>query len=228
MRILSGFSGQVPENQIKEGVCPRFSNAGFCALHIDRLWYNCFDVLFYEEEAMKKLFVINALYNQAADKAFVSILNGLSNDEREQDRGSYYKSLSGLAVHILGGTIHFLGMFKDAVAQNDAASKALAALQAISLPKGPLSEAQWKQLAADIEAADIAHVNFAKALTDADLQSPVKVAWFKGNPDSVPLFFMLNQATSHGTHHRGQISQMLDAMKIDNNYSGMDVAFLST
>jgi uncharacterized damage-inducible protein DinB len=177
---------------------------------------------------MKELFVINALYDQEADKAFLSILNGLSNDEREQDRGSYYQSLSSLAAHILGGTVHILGMFKDAVAQNDAASRALAALQAIATPKGPFSEAQWKQLAADIEAADDAHVDFVKALTDADLKSPVKVPWFRGNPESVPLFFMLNQVTTHGTHHRGQISQILDAMKIDNDYSGVDVAFLST
>jgi uncharacterized damage-inducible protein DinB len=177
---------------------------------------------------MKELFVINALYNQAADKAFLSILNGLSNDEREQDRGSYYKSLSGLAAHILGGTAHMLTMFKDATAQNDGASKALAALQAITPPpQGPLSEAQWKQLAADIETADAAYIDFAKALTEDDLKSPVKVAWYKGNPDSVPLFFMLNQITTHGTHHRGQVSQILDALKIDNNYSGMNVAFLS-
>jgi uncharacterized damage-inducible protein DinB len=195
-------------------------------LQIDGVWHNNFDILFFEEQAMKELFVINALYNQAANKAFMTILNGLSNDEREQDRGSYYKSLSGLAAHILGGTVHILGMFKEAVAQNDAASKALAALPA-SLPKGPFSEAQWKQLAADFEAADSAYVSFARALADADLKSPVKVAWFRGNPESVPLFFMLNQVTTHGTHHRGQVSQILDAMKIDNDYSGVAVAFLS-
>jgi uncharacterized damage-inducible protein DinB len=177
---------------------------------------------------MKELFVINALYNQAADKAFLSILNGLSNDDREQDRGSYYKSLSALAAHILGGTAHMLLLFKDAVAQNAAASKALAALQAITPPpQGSLSEAQWKQLADNIEAADAAHIDFAKALTDGDLKSPVKVPWHKGNPESVPLFFMLNQITTHGTHHRGQISQILDELKIDNNYSGMSAAFLS-
>jgi uncharacterized damage-inducible protein DinB len=179
------------------------------------------------EFAMKKLFVINALYNQAANKAFLSILNGLSNDEREQDRGSYYKSLSGLAAHTLGGTVHFLRMFQEAVANNAAASKALASLQAIALPKGPLSEAQWKQLVADFETADKAHVDFAKAVTDAELHNPVKAPWFKGNPDSVPLFFMLIQVTTHGTHHRGQISQILDVMRIDNNYSGMDAAFLT-
>jgi uncharacterized damage-inducible protein DinB len=177
---------------------------------------------------MKELFVINARYNQAADQAFLSILNGLSNDEREQDRGSFYKSLSALTAHILGGTAHMLLMFKDAVAQNAAAVKALAALEAIDHPpQGALSEAQWKQLAAGIAAADAAHIDFAQALTEADLQSPVKVPWHRGNPESVPLFFMLNQITTHGTHHRGQISQILDALKIDNNYSGMDTAFLS-
>jgi uncharacterized damage-inducible protein DinB len=175
---------------------------------------------------MKELFVINAQYNHEADKTILSILNGLSNDEREQDRGSYFKSLSGLTAHILGGTVFLLGMFKDAVAHNDAALKALAALKTVSVPEGPLSEAQWKQLAADIETADTAYINFTKALTDADMKAPVKISWYKGNPDSVPVFFLLNQMLTHGTHHRGQVSQILDTLKIDNDYAGVNVAFL--
>ncbi|GHV24678.1 hypothetical protein AGMMS4952_00730 [Spirochaetia bacterium] len=176
---------------------------------------------------MNELLVINARYNHEADKAFLSILNGLSNDEREQDRGSYFKSFSGLAAHILGGTVFLLGMFKDAVAHNDAALKALASLKNISVPEGNLSEAQWKQLGADIETADTAYINFTKALTDADLKAPVKITWYEGNPDSVPVFFLLNQLAAHGTHHRGQVSQILDALKIDNDYSGVNAAFLS-
>ncbi|GHV75326.1 hypothetical protein AGMMS49942_01470 [Spirochaetia bacterium] len=175
---------------------------------------------------MKELFVINAQYNHEADKVILSILNKLSNDEREQDRGSYYKSLSGLTAHILGGTVFLLGMFKDAVAHNDAALKALAALKTVTVPEGKLSEAQWKQLVADIETADTAYINFAKALTDADLMAPVKLPWYNGNPDSVPVFFLLTQVLTHGTHHRGQVSHILDALKIDNDYSGVNVSFL--
>jgi uncharacterized damage-inducible protein DinB len=118
-------------------------------------------------------------------------------------------------------------MFKDAVAENNAASGLLKDLQGIEPPKGPLSEAQWKQLAIDFETADKAHVDIARALTNAELQNPVKVPWHKGDPESAPLFFMLNQVTIHGTHHRGQISQVLDTMGIENDYSGMDAAFLS-
>jgi uncharacterized damage-inducible protein DinB len=37
---------------------------------------------------------------------------------------------------------------------------------------------------------------------------------------------MLYNLTAHGTHHRGQISQILDELKIDNDYSGINVQFL--
>jgi uncharacterized damage-inducible protein DinB len=37
---------------------------------------------------------------------------------------------------------------------------------------------------------------------------------------------MLQQIVVHGTHHRGQISQILDSLKIDNDYSGINVRFL--
>jgi uncharacterized damage-inducible protein DinB len=38
---------------------------------------------------------------------------------------------------------------------------------------------------------------------------------------------MLHNLGAHGTHHRGQISQILDELKIDNDYSGINVRFLS-
>jgi uncharacterized damage-inducible protein DinB len=119
-----------------------------------------------------------------------------------------------------------LGLFKDAVAHNEAARKALQSLEKIAPPKGPLTEAQWKQLAADIAAADAAHISFASALSDTDMTVPVKIEWYGGNPGSVPLFFLLNQVTTHSTHHRGQVSQILDALKVDNNYSAFSPATL--
>jgi uncharacterized damage-inducible protein DinB len=175
---------------------------------------------------MKDHFSIFAQYNREANKTILSILKGLSLEERNQDRGSYYKSLSGLAVHILGGSVFLLGMCKAAAAQNAAAAEALAPLEKISLPKGALTEAQWNQFEADLVTADNAYVNFIAALSDEDLKAPVKLDWYGGNPGSAPLFFMISQLVAHGTHHRGQISQILDSLKIDNDYSGINIAFL--
>ena len=177
---------------------------------------------------------IYAKYNQAGNKSVYSILSAMSNEEREKDRGSYYGSLSGLVRHILGGTKFFLGMYKGALADggansgaDSAALKAVSAADAVPFPaKGELSESQWKELGAALEAADAAYINMAEALTEADMPRPVKIDWYGGNPASVPLSFMLSQLVVHNTHHRGQLSQILDSLKIENDYSGIGAEFL--
>ncbi|GHV96278.1 diguanylate cyclase [Spirochaetia bacterium] len=163
-----------------------------------------------------------ARYNQAANAVVLELLNKLSNDEREKDRGSYYKSLSGLARHLGGATFFFSGMYKAAVT-NAAAIKALAPLETVQFPEGNLTEAQWAQVAAGIASVDKALVDFCAALTDDDFNAPVK--WFTDNPPTVPLSFMLNGLMAHNTHHRGQISQILDELKIEHDFSGIDVTF---
>ena len=168
-----------------------------------------------------------AKYNQSGNKIIYGLLDKMSNEEREKDRGSFCGSLSGIFRHIMGGTLFFLGMYKTALAENADAVKILSALETLpKLHEGALTEAQWKELKAVSDAVDYAYVNMATALKESDLKLPVKIDWFGGNPASVPLSFMLSQLVVHNTHHRGQISQILDSLKIDNDYSGIDVSFL--
>jgi uncharacterized damage-inducible protein DinB len=173
---------------------------------------------------MATVFTTFAKYNQEANKKVLDLLRKLSNDDREKERGSFYHSLSGLVRHIGGGTLFIGGLIRGALGSSPSAAP-LAALEAISLPEGPLTEAQWKKAAADIEAADQALVDFAGALTEADLAAPVKLNWYGGNPADVPLSFMFCQLIAHNTHHRGQVSQIFDELKIDNDYSGINAAF---
>ncbi|GHV15126.1 diguanylate cyclase [Spirochaetia bacterium] len=177
---------------------------------------------------MKEIFLTFAKYNESANKAVVTILNTLSNDDREKSRKSYFGSLSGLVRHILEGQVYILGMFKDAVAGNAAAAKALASLAKIEIPEAKkLTEEQWQAVTAGLKAADKAYINFAEALEEKDFNAPVAVEWYKGKPPAVPLYFMLQSFASHGTHHRGQVSQILDSLNIDNDWSGIKPAFLS-
>jgi len=171
--------------------------------------------------------VMYAKYNQAGNKTILDLLNKLSNDDREKDRGSFYGSLSGLFRHILGGTRFFLGMYKTALGGNAAALKAISAIETLpKFPEGALSEAQWKELVSAATVIDTAYIAMTEALNESDLSLPLKVEWYGGNPASVPLSFMLSQLVVHNTHHRGQISQILDSLKIDNDYSGINVSFL--
>ncbi|MDR1106255.1 MAG: damage-inducible protein DinB [Treponema sp.] len=175
---------------------------------------------------MKEMVTMFAGYNKEANQALLGILNKMPGEDREKARGSYYKSLSGIVSHILGGTVYMLGMLKDAVGKNAAAQKALAALGKVTVPSGKLTADQWKKLAEDIKTADTACVKFVSALSEAELGAPVKTDWYGGKPATVPLYFMLGQLTAHGTHHRGQVSQILDKLKIDNDWSGINVKLL--
>jgi uncharacterized damage-inducible protein DinB len=175
---------------------------------------------------MKDTFLLWAKYNREANKKIYSLLANMSNEDREKDRGSYYGSLSGLFRHILEGVSFFLGMFRGALPDNGAVQKLLAALENFGLPKDKLTEAQWKDLEAVQERLDTLLVDFIGALGDGDFQAPVKLDWYGGDPGAVPLHFLLHSLSAHGTHHRGQISQILDELKIDNDYSGINVQFL--
>ena len=175
---------------------------------------------------MKAIFLSFAKYNEEADKTVAGILGKLSNEDREKDRKSYYKSLSELFRHCIGATAYFLSLFKEAVPDNAGAQKALAPLAKMEELKGKLSEAQWKKAVAFSKIADKALVDFISALGEKDFEAPVKIEWYKGKPPSVPLRFMLQQQLTHNAHHRGQISQILDSLKIDNDYSGINVKFL--
>jgi len=168
-----------------------------------------------------------AKYNQEGNKTIYGLLGQMSNDEREKDRGSFYGSLSGLFRHLLGGTQFFLGMYKGALGNNAAAVKCISGIESLpKIPEGKLSEAQWRELEASAAAIDAAYVGMAEALKESDLSLPVKIEWYGGNPASVPLSFMLSQLLVHNTHHRGQISQILDSLIIANDYSGINVSFL--
>jgi len=171
--------------------------------------------------------VMYANYNREGNKIIYGLLSKMSNDDREKDRGSFCGSLSELFRHNIGATQYFLGLYKTSLTGNAAAVKAISATESLpKLPDGTLTETQWKELEAVAEAVDAAYIAMAEALNESDMSLPVKIDWFGGNPESVPLSFMLSQLLVHNTHHRGQISQILDSLRIEHDYSGISVTFL--
>ena len=163
-----------------------------------------------------------AKYNMECDATVYDILSRMSNAQREEARGSFYGSLSGLLRHVLGGTYFFLTLIKPALEGNAAALKTISSMPEIP-GDGELDGEGWRKLGETMKAVDAAYVDMAQALGAADMGLPVKLDWYGGNPDSVPLSFMLSQLLVHNTHHRGQISQILDGMKIENDFSGIGI-----
>lgn len=178
---------------------------------------------------MKETLLMYARYTKRADASALALIGGLPLEARNEERGSYYKSLAGLAGHIVGGTVYLHGLFRGAFPAEEpvlAATRALAATKGLALPKGKLGEAQWDALLAASALADQATIDLIEALGEADFSRPVPLDWYEGKPATVPFHFLANQLFVHGTHHRGQVSQILDSLGVEHDFSGIDVEFL--
>jgi uncharacterized damage-inducible protein DinB len=155
-----------------------------------------------------------------------ALLDALSNSEREKERGSYYKTISGLFSHSLNAMLFFKKLFEPALADGSKAKAALKAIGDISI-KNSFTEQEWKQLKQTSDKICACYVDFADALTNEELACPVKVPFWGGKPESAPLSFIIEEVLVHTVHHFGQISQILDEIKIDNNYSAISVGLLN-
>jgi|GEM_PF-513728 len=176
---------------------------------------------------MKDILLMYARYTQRANASVFALLNGLSIQDLNEDRGSYYKSLSGLACHTVGGTSYFHGLFRGAIKSSSTAFEALKATEDLSCPdSAELTEEQWVELKGFIAIADQTTVDFIRVASASELSASVKIDWYGGKPESVPLNFLLHSSFVHGTHHRGQISQVLDSMGIEHDFSGLDAEFI--
>ncbi len=173
---------------------------------------------------MKKLLVVYARYTKEANEAVFAILKGIPFAELSADRGSYYKSLAGLASHIYGAAFFFHGIIRENV---PAAIPFLKGSEGLPAPAKDIDEAFMRSMAAHCAAVDQATIDLIQGLSEKDLENPIKLSWFGGKPESVPLCFFLNMLSTHGTHHRGQISQILDSMGIEHDFSGLNPAFLN-
>jgi uncharacterized damage-inducible protein DinB len=174
---------------------------------------------------MKRLLVMYAQHLEKTNAAVVELLGKLTEAERERDRGSHYKSLSGLLKHILGATLMFQNHFKQTLGADSKAAKALN-IAKISIPEKKLDDAIFKTVAGSFAIANAAMVKFARALTEDELRLKVKIPWYGGKPGAVPLVFFFNQFVAHTIHHQGQISQILDELKVEHDFSGIDVKFI--
>jgi uncharacterized damage-inducible protein DinB len=120
-------------------------------------------------------------------------------------------------------------MMGKAIPGNAAAQKALSPLAGVPQQpesKVPLNGDQWRAFTGGIKTVDEVLVNFVESLREEEFAAPVDCPFYRGKPPTVPLYFMLQNLTAHGIHHRGQVSQILDSLGIDNDYSGINVEFL--
>jgi uncharacterized damage-inducible protein DinB len=167
----------------------------------------------------RRHFAYLARYNRAANDALIGHLSSLPVSEFSKPRGSYFDSIQGILDHVIMCDINWLRRFRGLFAADETLSRpSLApAGHAWTEYRFPLFDEYRRERAAVdsifedwIASADTAR--FGEVLAYSDSHGLPKRYFFREALDHV---------FNHQTHHRGQVSQILDELGIKHDYSNL-------
>lgn len=169
---------------------------------------------------MKTIFQALTKYNSSVNQSIIEIISPLSQEQIMTKTKAFFPSIYDTLFHIFFSDLFWLKRFKDGFTE----SKALPGSNLLTLDGKSLRkeiEADYKKLLEYRKQTDDAILQFIEELDENKLKSTFKYKNFKGEEMENTLWKILLQWLNHQTHHRGQISVLLDMLGVDNDYSSM-------
>ena len=170
---------------------------------------------------MKEIIVGLAEYNMNANKAMLKILEGSPESALAKDMGSYYKSILATVDHIFFAEVSWLKRFNDFFTYQSLSRSWLITTEIADIVSR--TKAGPRVLFAQLKDADNLLLGFANELREADLSERVRYKNLKGEEMQRKYWNTIVHILNHGTHHRGEISAMLDMQGLANDYSGFNL-----
>ena len=168
---------------------------------------------------MKEYLALLAKYNSHVNRELYAIAAKLTAKQRSKQVGSFFKSILGLLNHIysadLGWLVRFnekLGPFKELDAPE---------LRDPLPERGALMFEDFATLQAKRASLDSVIERFIAAFPEADLKKSFTFTLRNGQQRTLVVWQALAHLFNHETHHRGAVSQVLDELGVENDYSNL-------
>jgi len=160
-----------------------------------------------------------ARYNRTANEQLLTHLADLPTGELAKPRGSYYSSIQGLLGHVLTADINWLKRLRKQFASDEPLTRPTLT------PPGPATTPySFPELDAyrhDRAALDTIFEDWIALADPARLNAVLAYSDLRGNPRRYVVSDVLDHVFNHQTHHRGQVSQILDEMGVANDFSNL-------
>jgi uncharacterized damage-inducible protein DinB len=169
---------------------------------------------------MKTIFQAFAKYNHSVNWSILELVEPLAQEKIRAKTKAFFPSIYETMEHNLLSDLFWLKRFGDGFRDN----KALNSTELVSLDfKGLRKELEddFTKLFKYRKQADEAILQFIEELDENKMNSIFKYKNFKGEDLENVLWKILLQWFNHQTHHRGQISVLLDMIDVKNDYSSM-------
>ncbi|OHD71227.1 MAG: hypothetical protein A2W19_10620 [Spirochaetes bacterium RBG_16_49_21] len=169
---------------------------------------------------MKALFQAYTKYNQNVNKDLFDILLTLSKDQLMQKFDVYHSSIYDTLLHILISDMYWIKRFSKLFGTYSSLEKTKLLSYDLRKLKDDLGEDHRKLIELRKELDELID-RFAKDLSDADYGKILQYKNFKGEDTEKEIWKVLMHMFNHQTHHRGQVSELLDLLKVENDYSSL-------
>jgi len=169
---------------------------------------------------MKNLFQALAKYNESVNQSIMELLKPLKKEQVMMETKAYYPSIFATLLHNLIADLNWLRRYRDALKENKA------------LNNGKLLSFEEKSLRLEFESdhtkffpyrkqVDELMIQFVNDLDESKMHLVIKYKSYKGEEIEKELWKTLLHLFNHQTHHRGQVSVLLDLIGIDHDYSSL-------
>ena len=168
---------------------------------------------------MKEIYVLLAEYNAHANGLLFGVLEKAPAGLVTKDAGSFFGSILGLLNHILRSDLGWLSRIGSSQPGLRSLAGVAASFDPATAPRQLCDNLAdlWKRR----REVDGAFGAFAAELSDGVLKGDVRFVNSKGEQESFVIGEILLHLFNHQTHHRGQVSQILDAAGIQHDFSNI-------
>lgn len=168
---------------------------------------------------MKKIFQAMARYNGSVNQSIIELLERLSLEKIMMKTKAYYPSIFETLVHNLFADLNWLKRLKGAFKESKALTGGILFSEQDRLRKDFESDhTKFFQYRKEVDGMI---ADFINELDESRFNTVLKYKNYKGEDMEHDLWKGLLHWFNHQTHHRGQVSVLLDLAGVDHDFSSM-------
>jgi uncharacterized damage-inducible protein DinB len=168
---------------------------------------------------MKEILSVMARVNADADRKLYEVLASTPSDLIERPTGGYFQSILGSLNHVLVSELSWLGRLRGSKLGTAALQTPVLDFEHPGFGKPLITD--FAALRKRQEQVDEVFRSYLDELDEKSLQAEVEQKDRQGVVRRQQVGHVLVHLLNHATHHRGQISQVLDENGIENDFSGI-------
>ena len=169
---------------------------------------------------MKTIFQAFARYNGSVNQSVAELLEPLEKEQIMMETKAYYPSIFATCLHNFISDLNWLRRYRDALKENTALNSG----KPLSLEEKSLRgefESDYKRYFQYRKQVDELIIQFVNELDEYQMNSAIWYKNYKGEETEKELWKTLLHWFNHQTHHRGQISALLDMVGVDHDFSSV-------